>query len=106
MPPIEITASELHDEMSAAQPPLLIDVRNPWEHEVARIAGSTLIPLDSLQSRISEIEAGRRLVVYCHHGMRSLTAAQFLQQAGREARSLQGGIDHWSRSIDPDVPRY
>jgi len=106
MPELEITASELHDELSAAKPPLLIDVRNPWEHEIARIEGSTLIPLDTLQARLGEIEPDRRLVVYCHHGMRSLVAAQFLQQAGLEVRSLQGGIDHWSRSIDPDVPRY
>lgn len=106
MSPLEITASELFDELAAPQPPLLIDVRNPWEHEVARIEGSTLIPLDSLSSRLDEIGADRAVVVYCHHGMRSLMAAETLQQAGREARSLQGGIDHWSRSIDPDVPRY
>lgn len=91
----------------------LIDCREPDEHALCRIEGADLIPL----SRFAEESAHRlpdptddsapALIVYCHHGMRSLNATRFLRQKGhRRVWSLRGGIDAWSQEIDPSVPRY
>jgi len=84
----------------------LLDVRNGWEHETAHLDGSTLIPLQTLHARMSELDRSHEIVVYCHLGARSLMAAQYLQQAGFKARSLHGGIDLWAQIYDPDMPRY
>jgi rhodanese-related sulfurtransferase len=88
---------------------LLLDVRTPREHAVARIEGAALVPLQQLPARVEELRpyADRPVVTVCHRGMRSLQAAAFLRQAGfRDVRSMAGGIDLWSRAVDPSVPRY
>jgi rhodanese-related sulfurtransferase len=105
----QIAVGELHGKMQAGEPVFLLDVRRPDEHEAARIQGSLLVPLDELVSRMDEIEPpeGAMIVAYCHHGVRSLSAAALLERAGFEkVVSLRGGIDAWSREIDPRVPRY
>lgn len=105
----QITVRELADRLEAATPTLLVDVRQSWEHEIAFLPGSVLIPLPLLPRRVGEIQpmAGSLVVVYCHHGIRSLQAAEFLQQAGiGEVASLAGGIDAWSIEIDQSVRRY
>lgn len=87
----------------------LVDVRQPWEHELARLPDDILVPLDQLADRADEITppAGALVVTYCHHGIRSLNAAAILQQLGHEkVASLAGGIDAWSQLIDPGVARY
>lgn len=87
----------------------LVDVRQPWEHELARLGDEILVPLDQLSDRADELAppAGALLVTYCHHGVRSLNAAALLERAGHaNVASLAGGIDAWSRLIDPSVPRY
>ncbi|HUJ28312.1 MAG TPA: rhodanese-like domain-containing protein [Myxococcales bacterium] len=84
----------------------LLDVRNGWEHELARLPDDALIPLPELPERMSELPKGAQIVAYCHHGVRSLSAAAILRDAGFDARSLAGGIDLWSRLIDPSVLRY
>jgi rhodanese-related sulfurtransferase len=84
-------------------------VRNDWEHELARLPDHALIPIQELQSRLDEVKPpeGALIVAYCHHGIRSLSAAAFLRSAGfSDAVSLEGGIDLWSRAIDPGIPRY
>jgi rhodanese-related sulfurtransferase len=87
--------------------PLLVDVREPWEHEHARIDGARLIPLQSLPTRAAELPRDRDLVLVCHHGARSQRAAQWLEQAGyARLYNLVGGVDAWSCEIDPGVPRY
>ncbi|MBI1304536.1 MAG: hypothetical protein GC172_12245 [Phycisphaera sp.] len=92
---------------------LLVDVRTPPEREICAIKGSRLYPLQSLEARLDELKAeldddlSRPIVVYCHHGRRSLTATYILRAAGfSDVRSLAGGIDLWSRDIDPSVPTY
>ena len=102
----QIRAQELKRRLDAAEPTLVVDVRQPWEHEVAAIPGSVLVPLDELQARLEEVapSPGALVVVYCHHGMRSLSGAALLAQHG--AVSLLGGIDAWSLQVDPSVPRY
>ena len=103
---LEIHPEELSTRLAEGESLLLVDVRNGWEHECARLDGSTLIPLQTLHSRTHELDRNSEIVVYCHLGARSLMAAQFLQDAGFEAKSLHGGIDLWSQMINPDVPRY
>lgn len=87
----------------------LVDVRQPWEHELARLPDDILVPLDQLADRADEITPppGALVVTYCHHGIRSLNAAAILQQLGHApVASLAGGIDAWSQLVDPSVPRY
>ncbi len=87
----------------------VVDVRQPWEHELARLPDDILVPLDELADRADEITppAGALVVTYCHHGVRSLNAAAILEQLGHtNVASLAGGIDAWSRLIDPSVARY
>ena len=87
--------------------PLLLDVREPWEYEKARIEGARLIPMRELPARIAEIDAQNAVVAICHHGGRSLQVAVFLEKQGfKRVHNLVGGIDAWSRTIDPAVPLY
>jgi rhodanese-related sulfurtransferase len=86
----------------------LIDVREPWEFETAHIANSVLMPMGDVPARAhQELDPDERLVVMCHHGMRSMNVAVWLRNQGFEqAQSLAGGIDAWSAEVDPNVPRY
>jgi adenylyltransferase/sulfurtransferase len=106
---VEITARELAREIENGHAIRLIDVRQPWENELAKLPGSVLIPLNEIPARAAEIpvESATMLVVYCHHGVRSLSAAAYLRRLGHvNVRSLAGGIDAWSCEVDPAVPRY
>ena len=88
---------------------LLLDVREPVEYEIARIEGAKLIPLTELPQRIDELEEYRHgtIVIYCHHGIRSLKAVDYLQSRGFSSlKNLKGGIDAWSSSVDSSIPRY
>ena len=93
-----------------ARETLLIDCREPAEFEFARIEGARLVPVSELAAGgMAGLEASRQgsIVVYCHHGVRSLWAAKWLRQNGFPcAQSIAGGIDAWSVEIDPAVPRY
>ncbi|HET7224496.1 MAG TPA: molybdopterin-synthase adenylyltransferase MoeB [Candidatus Eisenbacteria bacterium] len=103
----DISVRGLADQQRAGDPPMLVDVREPHEWQIARIEGATLMPLNSLPERVSELDSSREIVLYCHHGQRSQRALEFLKQSGfRKLKNLQGGIDAWSREIDPAVPRY
>ena len=87
----------------------LVDVRQPWEHERACLPDHALIPLDELPQRLDELDPpeGALVVAYCHHGVRSLSAAAILQNGGfSRVASLAGGIDRWSLQIDPKIARY
>ena len=102
-----IEAAALADELASDAPPLLLDVREPWEADIATIPGSTLIPLGELAERIGELEPAASVVVYCHLGVRSEYAARQLAGAGfGRVRNLAGGIDAWSRTVDQAVARY
>lgn len=103
---IEIEPRELAAALHGEGGVCLLDCREDWEYETANIAGSTLIPMNSIPERVDEIPVGRPVVVICHSGRRSLNVAQWLRGRGIEARSLAGGIDRWSAEIDPTVPRY
>jgi rhodanese-related sulfurtransferase len=104
----QIHPTDLKAMLDAGLPVLLVDVREPDEHAFCALPGSVPIPLGELPARAQEVEPGGALVVvYCHHGVRSLSGAAVLRQAGLpEVASLRGGIDLWSRTVDPAVPRY
>ena len=107
--PREITPSELVQHLENGHAICLVDVRQPWENALAKLPDSLLIPLGELPARAGEIATApdTLLVVYCHHGVRSLSAAAFLERLGHvHVRSLAGGIDAWSLEVDPGVPRY
>lgn len=87
----------------------LIDCREEDEYFLCRIEGATLIPLQQIPEKIEAVrgEGDRPVIVYCHHGMRSLNATEFLRARGLEDTfSLRGGIEAWSLAVDPEVPRY
>lgn len=98
-----VTAQEL---AASADEAVLLDVREPWEAEIARLPGSTLMPLGSLPETLSLLDPDVPVVVYCHHGIRSESALRLLLERGYSASHLEGGIDAWSRLVDPSVPRY
>ncbi len=104
---IEIEPREVQQMLSRGDQLLLVDVREPWEQETARIEGSILIPLRAIPGNISRLEGPLPIVVYCHHGIRSLDAAAWLRSQGiGGARSMRGGIERWSEEVDPQIPRY
>jgi adenylyltransferase/sulfurtransferase len=103
----EISARELQRERARKPNLLLLDVREPLEAAIAHIEGARLIPLRDLPARLSELPGHGEIVTFCHHGQRSLHAREILRGAGfGNVRSLAGGIDAWSREIDPGVARY
>jgi rhodanese-related sulfurtransferase len=106
--PLEITVDDLKQRLSSAAPPILLDVREPWEFATAQIPDSTLIPMNEVPSRaFNELDEDAAIAVLCHHGARSLSVANWLRNQGfAHAQSVAGGIDAWSRVIDPTVPRY
>jgi rhodanese-related sulfurtransferase len=105
---LELTPEQARDLLASATPPLLLDVREPWEAATAEIAGAKLIPMNEVPSRaFQELEEEQHILVFCHHGARSLSVANWLRGQGfANAQSISGGIDAWSRLIDPAVPRY
>lgn len=105
----EITARQLAMRLENGERFYLLDVRQPEEHAIAALPGSTLIPLGQLPARATEVRPpeGVAIVVYCHHGVRSQHGAAALTRLGHKAVfSLAGGIDAWSLEVDPTVPRY
>jgi rhodanese-related sulfurtransferase len=102
----EISPEEV--KARADKPFTLLDVREPWEFEIASIAGSKLIPMGEIPRRAHrELDPDEHIVVLCHHGVRSLSVTRWLRQQGFEtSQSMRGGIDEWSRQIDRSVPTY
>ncbi|CAB3760408.1 rhodanese-like domain-containing protein [Paraburkholderia humisilvae] len=87
--------------------PVVLDVREPWEIETAKIAGSVSIPMREIPARSEELDDEAPIVCVCHHGARSAQVAMFLESRGHtNVFNLQGGIDAWSRQVDPSVPTY
>ena len=105
----QITPPELAAWLAdASRPkPVLLDVREPWEWDTARIEGAQHIPMREVPARIAEIDRSRDVVAVCHHGGRSQQVAMLLEKSGfAKVHNLQGGVDGWSRSVDPSVPLY
>ncbi len=107
--PLEISCAAVQQKLADGTPFCFIDCREPSEYAVARIAGAQLLPMSELAQRVSELQPHQQaeVVVHCHHGGRSLRVAMWLRQQGfPHAKSMAGGIDEWSQTIDATVPRY
>ena len=104
----EITAEEVKGKLDEGESFTLLDVRELWEFETAKISGAKLMPMGEVPSRAhQELDPEDHIVVVCHHGVRSMNVTAWLRQQGFDkAQSMRGGIDAWSCEIDPDVPRY
>lgn len=109
MSDLQIQPAELAERLRSANPPHLLDVREPEEHELVALPGSTLIPVAQVGLRSVELEPWKdeEIVVYCHHGVRSMIAIAQLRYCGfKRLRNLSGGIDRWSIEVDSKFPRY
>ena len=107
--PLEIGVAELHAMRESNAPHVLWDVREEDEYAVAKIDGSRLIPMSSIQDELESLraDADQRIIVQCHHGGRSMRVTRWLRANGFDrVQNLAGGIDAWSQAIDPTVPRY
>lgn len=105
--PFEIDVAELARLRATGEAFALLDVREPWELEICRFDDSLAIPLQSLPAKLDELPRDRLLVVHCHHGGRSLRAVHWLRAQGFDkAVNLAGGVDAWSRDIDPAMRTY
>jgi rhodanese-related sulfurtransferase len=105
----QITPAQLAAWLNNAsrEKPVLLDVREPWEFEKARIADAVLIPMREVPARVGDIDDDKEIVAFCHHGGRSMQVAMFLEKQGfKRVHNLVGGIDAWSRTADPSVPLY
>ena len=103
----EITPQEYCQRRERREELVLLDVREAWERHAACIEPSEHIPMNDIPARLPELDPDRHIVVYCHHGMRSLSVAGWLRKQGFErVQSMAGGIDRWAQQIDPAIPRY
>ena len=104
----EISVEEMKGKMDAGESFTLLDVREPWEFEMARIAGARLMPMGDVPSRAhQELDPDDHIIVMCHHGVRSMNVMVWLRQQGFEnAQSMRGGIDAWARRVDEKMPKY
>ena len=102
-----ITALELKEKFASGERFVLLDVREPYEHDICRIPGAILIPLGELPSRMSELDSADEIVLQCKTGMRSARALKLLQEAGfAKLWNMEGGIVSWSETVDASVPKY
>jgi rhodanese-related sulfurtransferase len=107
MPIKQLLPIELKNKIQDKEQLFLLDVREPFEFEHARIDGSVLIPLNQIPQRLRELDFDQEIVLICHHGIRSMQAANFLAQVGfKQVSNLVGGIDAWSVECDSSVVRY
>jgi len=104
----EISVDQLKQLLTSDQPPVLLDVREQWEFDTAHIPNAVLMPMGDVPARAhQELDEEQHVVVLCHHGARSLSVTAWLRNQGYDkAQSVAGGIDAWSRAIDPTVPLY
>ena len=108
--PLEVTPQQVQQRIDAGEKLFLIDVREPSEFALAKIDGASLVPMRSVPGELQELETRSieaPLIVFCHHGVRSLNVVHWLREQGLEAcQSMSGGIDAWSTTVDATVPRY
>jgi rhodanese-related sulfurtransferase len=103
----EIAPAALKIRLDCAQPPLVLDVRERWELQAARLPGTVDIPMNEVPQRLAELPRDREIVVMCHGGVRSLKVAHFLAQNGfSRLANLTGGINAWAHEVDPSIGTY
>jgi rhodanese-related sulfurtransferase len=107
--PLEVSCTEVRERLDRSDNLLLLDCREQQEFATVRIEGATLLPMSEIQQRVGELSEWkeRPIVVYCHHGGRSLQVTYWLRQQGYlHTQSMAGGIDGWAVQIDPSLRRY
>jgi len=103
----QITPQELRQRIERGERVALLDVREAPELQLAALPGATLLPMSELARRVCELDPDVEWIVFCHHGIRSVHVIAHLEQQGfSRLVNLRGGIDAWSREVDPKVPRY
>lgn len=103
----EITPEDVKSKLESGADFTLLDCREPWEYQTARIEQAVNIPMGEIPARATELDRDKHIVVMCHHGMRSMNVTAWLRQQGfKSVQSMAGGIDAWSRAVDPKVPIY
>ena len=106
-PTASMSAAQLKQLLDGGKKPVLLDVREPQEMGIVKLEGAVGIPLGSLPERMNELDTADDIVVYCHHGMRSQKAINFLKKMGFDKlTNLAGGIDAWAINVDREMPRY
>lgn len=103
-----MTPAELKTHLErATTPPLLLDVREPWEYQICHLPQARLLPMRDIPAAAGELDPATETVVICHHGVRSRAVAQYLERAGfMNVINLTGGMDAWARSLDPGMALY
>ena len=103
----EIKPEEVKDKLDHGEQLVLLDCREPWEYQAARLDRTLHIPMGEIPARMQELDPDEHIVVMCHHGVRSMNVTAWLRQQGFEkVQSMAGGIDRWSRTVDAKVPIY
>jgi adenylyltransferase/sulfurtransferase len=103
----DITPLELFNALKQSPPPLLVDVREPHEQQIASLPGAINLPLGAMAAHLSELDSTRDMVLFCKAGTRSTRALELLVSAGfRRVKNLKGGLNAWAREIDPTIPTY
>ncbi len=103
----QFTPSELDAHLRSGGEPVLLDVREPWEYELARLPGAHLLPMGEIMNRMAELDPAAETVVICHHGVRSRQVGHLLESRGfTNIINLRGGVDAWANEVDGGMPRY
>lgn len=103
----QVDVQQLAELLRAPEPPLVLDVREPWERDICALDGAVEIPMAEVPGRLDELDRSAHTIVVCHHGMRSAQVTSFLEQSGfSRAYNLSGGIDAWAREIDTEMAVY
>lgn len=104
----EMSALQVHKYLqTTSNKPLLLDVREPWEYKICKIAGSELVPMQTIPHELATLDPGQETIVICHHGVRSRMVGQFLEQAQfKNVINLSGGVTAWAQQVDPDMSIY
>lgn len=104
---VEISVTDLKKRLDQGDPLVLVDVRETHEYQICHLENAVLMPLSDFASHMSGLDSANEIVLYCHHGVRSRNALEFLRTAGfSKLRNMRGGIDAWARQVDPKMPRY
>jgi rhodanese-related sulfurtransferase len=104
---IQLTVQQVSERLKAPNPPKLVDTRSQAEYEIVHLPNSLLATDEAVKEILENWQKDQEIICVCHHGIRSLNAAQFLRKQGfTNVRSMAGGLDAWSQQIDPRLPRY
>ena len=103
-----LNAQEVNEHLKQANPrPLILDVREPWEHAVCHLEGAELVPMRQIPTALEQLEPERETIVVCHHGIRSLSVCRYLERMGfSKLINLEGGVAAWARDVDPGMATY